>query len=146
MVHEEAIPFLRSASHYNGIIIDLTDASVNTEVLSTLIGLALNSVKSVRGGLVINAGLYLPWNTKKIKQLKDAVEKLCVITPGYKYYIYTTIIPSFNGERAYITMAHSSRFMQDPELLESIPAWIRRGTRNLPNSLIDVNAQTFSPF
>jgi len=85
----------------------------------------------------MNAGLYLPWKTDSIYTLKNIVERLCEKNPGYKYYIYTTMIPSFNGEWAFIAVTRGTNFMKEPEHLMTIPAWIRRQIRTLTNTVID---------
>jgi hypothetical protein len=48
------------------------------------------------------------------------------------------MIPSFNGEWTFIAVSHKAAFMADPEFLELIPKWIRRGIRTLDTVLIDI--------
>jgi hypothetical protein len=86
----------------------------------------------------------MPWNTDSIYTLKNIVEDLCEKNPGYKYYIYTTMIPSFNGEWTFIAVSHvtDNKFMVEPAYLDVIPEWVRRATRMLPNNLIDDSVDT----
>jgi len=140
--YEDAWEFMRLADVYDGIIIDLTDPKPEKQRWEELLDRALQYVKVRQGGFVLNAGLYIPWNTENIKMMKTLVEDLCMRTPGYKYSIYTAMIPSFNGEWTFIAVYHKGRFMRDPENLPIIPDWIRRGIRNLENKFIDTPAST----
>ncbi|NDB83782.1 MAG: hypothetical protein EB127_13805, partial [Alphaproteobacteria bacterium] len=54
----------------------------------------------------------------------------------------TTFIPSFNGEWTFIVVAHKQKFMIEPEFLNVIPAWIRRGIKMLPDELIERSIST----
>ena len=141
-IYEDAWAYMSLGYKYDAVIVDLTDPDLSREKWKDLLEMTMKSVKDSKGGFVLNAGLYVPWKTDVIYSLKNMVEKLCIKNPGYKYYIYTTIIPSFNGEWTYIAVSHSVRFMAEPEFLDIIPEWIRRGTRSLPNSIIDKCADT----
>ena len=85
----------------------------------------------------MNAGLYLPWDTRKLQEILGVIRTLCSKNPGFKYYMYTAFIPSFNGEWTCIVVAHKQSFMIEPEHLDIIPAWIRRSIRTLPDSLLE---------
>ena len=122
---------------YDAVIVDLTDPNFKRELWLELLTNILNSVKESKGGFVMNAGLYQPWNTSKLKKLVDLIQYLCTKHPGFKYYIYTAYIPSFNGEWTFISMVHNQQFMIEPEHLNIIPAWIRRSIRTLPDSLLE---------
>ena len=65
------------------------------------------------------------------------IENVCIRYSEYKYYVYTTFVPSFNSEWTFFVMMHKSRFMTEPEYVTAIPEWIRRNIRVLPNILID---------
>lgn len=138
----DAWEFMLSSGIYNGVIIDLTDPNLNKEKWSILLESVMNSITPLKGGFVMNAGPYVPWKTYELKEIKDMVETICTDYPDYKYYIYTTIVPSFGGEWAFIAVLHKSKFMTEPDYLDIIPEWIRRGTRALPNRLIDSHAIT----
>jgi spermidine synthase len=138
----DAWEFMLSSGTYNGVIIDLTDPNLNKEKWTVLLESVMNSIMPLKGGFVMNAGPYIPWNKYQLRVIKDMVETICTDYPDYKYYIYTTIVPSFGGEWTFIAVLHKSKFMTDPEYLDIIPEWIRRGTRALPNSLIDNHAIT----
>jgi spermidine synthase len=138
LVYADAWEYMKTAGTYDGIIIDLTDPSPKKDKWDELLENVMRSVKPRKGGFVLNAGLYLPWKTDTIKLLKSLVEALCLRNPEYKYYIYTAMIPSFNGEWTFITVSHKAAFMTDPEFLELIPKWIRRGLRTLDTVLIDI--------
>lgn len=125
---------------YDGIIIDLTDPDLLVERWSYLLELAILHVK--QGGIVMNAGLYLPWNTTKLKMIKEMVEELCLKYSEFKYYMYTTMIPSFNGEWTFIVIANRKRLMIDPDKIDIIPAWIRRSIRMLEPGLLDEPVDT----
>ena len=138
LVYTDAWAYMKTSPTYDGIIIDLTDPSPKKQLWNELLTNVMRSVKPRRGGFVLNAGLYLPWKTDTIKELKDIVQELCLANSEYRYYIYTAMIPSFNGEWTFIVVSHKDIFMADPEFLEIIPMWIRRGRRTLDNTLIDI--------
>ena len=62
---------------------------------------------------------------------------------NYKYNIYTVFIPSFNGEWTFIIVYHKEKFIIEPECINTIPDWIRRGIRTLESKYIDKPAITF---
>ena len=140
--YEDAWEFMKQADAYDGVIIDLTDPSLLKEHWEDLLENVLQCVKLRKGGFVMNAGLYIPWDTQRISKLKEIVENLCIRNPEYKYSIYTSMIPSFNGEWAFIAVYHKGRFMKDPEKLEILPDWIRRGVRILENKYISTSIST----
>ena len=138
-IYEDAWSYMSKSQSYDVVIIDLTDPNLNREKWQELLEMTMNSVSKTKGGFVFNAGIYLPWNTDSIYTLKNIVEDLCEKNTGYKYYIYTTMIPSFNGEWTFIAVSHvtDNKFMVEPAYLDVIPEWVRRATRMLPNNLID---------
>jgi spermidine synthase len=136
-VYEDAWVYIGSSMPFNGIIVDLTDPDVKKDNWNDLLFQIMVRVSGRRGGFVINAGLYVPWNLDTIKTLRAIVETLCSEFTGYRYHIYTAMIPSFNGEWAFIAVTRSSNFMKEPEHIMSIPAWIRRQIRSLSNLVID---------
>ena len=94
------------------------------------------------GGFVMNAGLYLPWKKDQVYEIKNMIEGLCSKNPDFKYYIYTSFIPSFNGEWTFIVVSHKVKFMMEPEFSDVIPAWIKRNIKTLPNALIEYPIST----
>jgi spermidine synthase len=124
-------------THYDAVIIDLTDPDFKRERWMNLLTNVLKSVKESKGGFVMNAGLYLPWDTRKLQEIILLIQYLCTKNPEFKYYIYTAFVPSFNGEWTFIAVAHKETFMIEPEHLSIIPAWIRRSIRTLPDSLLE---------
>ena len=140
--YEDAWKYMASAPAYNGVIIDLTDPNLEKDNWLNLLNMVMASVKPLKGGFVMNAGLYIPWDTAKLTIIKSMVEEICSLNSGYKYYIYTTFIPSFNGEWTFFAVAHVSQFMKEPDQVFSIPEWIRRSTKVLPNHLIEMQANT----
>jgi spermidine synthase len=136
VVCDDAWRYMKNTGDYDGIIIDLTDPSLKTESWDTLLKDVMESVKPNKGGFVMNAGLYLPWKTEKLNEIVNLIESLCMENPDYKYYMYTAMIPSFNGEWTFICMAHKSKFMGEPEHLDIIPSWIRRSIRTLDTAII----------
>ena len=137
VVYDDAWNYIKNTGEYDGIIIDLTDPSLKTQMWKPLIKNALNVVKNRMGGIVMNAGLYLPWKTDQLRDLKNIVEDLCKEYVDFKYYIYTAFVPSFNGEWTFIVISHKNKFITEPEFMTCIPAWIRRGIRMLDNTLLD---------
>jgi spermidine synthase len=135
--YEDAWAFIGKSLPFNGIIVDLTDPDVKREDWNDLLFLIMSRVAGQRGGFVINAGLYVPWNVDTIKTMRAIVEKLCTDFPGYRYHIYTAMIPSFNGEWTFIAVTRGTTFMKEPEHLMTIPTWIRRQIRTLTNTVID---------
>ena len=136
-IYADAWDFIGRSLPFNGVIVDLTDPDVKKQDWVNLLFQIMVRVAGRRGGFVINAGLYLPWNLETIKTLRAIVEKLCADFPGYRYHIYTAMIPSFNGEWAFIAVTRGTTFMKEPEHLMTIPAWIRRQIRTLTNTVID---------
>ena len=136
VLYEDAWEFMRNADAYDGVIVDLTDPNLTND-WEQLLENVLQCVKLRQGGFTMNAGLYVPWNTENIRKIKTIIEHLCVDNPDYRYSIYTTMIPSFNGEWTFVSMFHKGRFMKDPEKLQIIPDWIRRGVRTLENKFIE---------
>ena len=136
-VYQDAWAYIKVSLPFNGIVVDLTDPDLKNEDWEDLLFNLMIRVAGRRGGFVINAGLYVPWNVETIKALRAIVEKLCTDFPGYKYHIYTAMIPSFNGEWTFIAMTRSTNFMKEPEHSVYIPEWIRRQIRTLTNAVID---------
>lgn len=132
--YEDAWAFMRKSHEYNAVIIDLTDPDLNSQDWKGLLMNVMKSVKTTMGGFVMNAGLYLPWDTDDINRIIKLVKE--IIDPDFKYYVYTVFIPSFNGEWTYIAVAHKQKFMLEPEFSPVIPAWIKRGIKMLPDSLL----------
>jgi spermidine synthase len=122
---------------YDAVIVDLTDPDFKKERWLELLTNVIKSVKDSKGGFVMNAGLYLPWNTAKLQEVVDLIRQLCSNNREFKYYVYTAFVPSFNGEWTFIAVMHKQAFMIEPEHLTIIPAWIRRSIRTLPDSLLE---------
>ena len=139
VIYDEAWKYMENNSKsYNGIIIDLTDPDLTKDNWKPLLENVIKSVKGIsRGGFVMNAGLYTPWNTERLIVLKGMIEEVCLANPEFKYYMYTSMIPSFNGEWVFIVMSHKCRQMIEPDHINVIPKWIRRTIRNLDSILID---------
>jgi hypothetical protein len=74
--------------------------------------------------------------TKALKEIVDLVKGICYVNKDFKYYVYTVFIPSFSGEWTFIVVSHIQKFMLEPEFSDRIPAWIRRGIKILPDSLL----------
>jgi len=142
VVYECAWSFMKKGYTFDGVIIDLTDPDFLREKWEELLSLVIDSVREAKGGLVMNAGLYQPWNTSRIQKIVRLIQSLCLKNPEFKYYVYTAFIPSFNGEWTFIVVNHKSKFMIEPEHLNIIPEWIRRSIRTLPEHLIhDVSTE-----
>jgi spermidine synthase len=136
VIFECAWTFMKKGFTFDGVIIDLTDPDFLKERWEELLTLVISSIKEAKGGFVMNAGLYQPWNTDKLQGIVKLIQLLCLRNPEFKYYIYTAFIPSFNGEWTFIVLNHKSKFMIEPEELTIIPEWIRRSIRTLPEHLI----------
>ena len=137
VLFHDAWAFVKTGLEYDGVIIDLTDPDLATEKWPELLRYTFASVKSRKGGFVMNAGLYQPWSTKKLKDLVLIVKDLCFKNIEFRYYIYTVFVPSFNGEWTFIVVAHKGKFMVEPEFSDVIPAWLRRGIKMLPDDLLE---------
>lgn len=142
VLYDDAWNFMQKCMSYDGVIIDLTDPDLNRQKWMPLLEAVIRCVKPMKGGFVMNAGLYLPWNTEKLKEIKSMIVELCMANPEFKYYIYTTNIPSFNGEWTFIVVSHRQKFMMEPEFMTTIPKWIRRTMKMLDDDLIDASAIT----
>lgn len=142
VMYHDAWTFMKTGMCYDGIIIDLTDPDLTKERWDILLYNVFQSIKPNNGGFVMNAGLYQPWDTTNLKELLHLVQSICISNSDYKYYFYTTFIPSFNGEWTFIVVSHKGKFMVEPEFSDVIPEWIRRGIKMLPDSLIENPANT----
>jgi len=139
IVYDDAWKYMdENTLSYNGVILDLTDPDIKKDDWKSLLENVIKAVKGVgRGGFVMNAGLYTPWNTEHLISLKGMIEELCAANPEFKYYMYTSIIPSFNGEWTFIVVSHVCRKMISPDHLNIIPYWIRRSIRTLDMVLLE---------
>jgi len=137
ILFHDAWAFVKTGLEYDGVIIDLTDPDLATEKWPQLLKNVLASIKSRKGGFVMNAGLYQPWSTKKLKDLVSIVKDLCSNNIEFRYYIYTTFVPSFNGEWTFIVVAHKGKFMVEPEFSDVIPSWLKRGIKMLPDEILN---------
>jgi spermidine synthase len=129
--------YMKKGYKYDGVIIDLMDPDSNIEYWTDLLKNVIESVKESKGGFVMNAGMYLPWNTSKLIMIVNIIRKLCVKHSEFKYYIYTSFIPSFSAEWTFIVVSHKQKFMIEPEYLDIIPGWIRRSIKTLPDSFLE---------
>jgi spermidine synthase len=139
LMFHDAWAFVKTGLEYNGVIIDLTDPDLTKEKWSELLKNVMACVRSKKGGFVMNAGLYQPWSTKKLKEIVLIIKDLCSKNMDFRYYVYTTFVPSFNGEWTFIVVAHRCKFMVEPEFSDVIPAWIKRGIKMLPDELLEEN-------
>jgi len=137
VIYDCAWAHMAKGKQYDAVIIDLTDPDFKEHFWLELLINVILSVKKSKGGFVMNAGLYLPWDTVNLQKITSLVQDLCSKNPEFKYYIYTAFIPSFSGEWTFIAVAHKQSFMIEPEYLKQIPAWIRRSIRTLPDSLLE---------
>jgi hypothetical protein len=94
------------------------------------------------GSFVMNAGMYVPWNIDTLRIIKNMISNLCSQNTDYTYKIYTTFVPSFNGEWTFILVYRKERPNIELETLSIIPAWIRRSIRVLSNDFINNIADT----
>jgi spermidine synthase len=137
LAYECAWSYMKKGYTFDGVIIDLTDPNFLEEKWEELLTLVIDSVREAKGGFVMNAGLYQPWNTLKVHCIVKLIQYLCLKNPEFKYHVYTAFVPSFNGEWTFITVKHRESFVIEPEHLDIIPEWIRRSIRTLPDSLIE---------
>ena len=142
LIVDDAWKYMVSCPKFNAVIIDLTDPDIQRDNWTNLMKMVMEAIAPLRGGFVMNAGPYIPWNTRNLKEIKIMIENICLQYKDYKYYVYTTFVPSFNSEWTFFAMMHKSRFMTEPEYVTIIPEWIRRNIRVLPNKLIDTPANT----
>ena len=142
LLFDDAWKYMKVGIHYDGIIVDLTDPDLKAHRWKELLTNVMKSVKANKGGFVMNAGLYQPWDTIKLRVLLTMIRELCSVNREFKYYIYTTFVPSFNGEWTFIVVAHKGKFMIEPEFSDVIPAWIKRGIKMLPDNLIEKSIDT----
>lgn len=137
LLFHDAWDFVKSGIEYDGVIIDLTDPDLATEKWPQLLMNVLSCVKSKKGGFVMNAGLYQPWATQKLKNILSIVKDICSKNIEFRYYIYTVFVPSFNGEWTFILVAHKGKFMVEPEFSDVIPPWLKRGIKMLPDEILN---------
>jgi len=135
--YDDAWDFMKYGKDYDGVIVDLTDPDLKTERWYELLDNVMDSIKVKKGGFVMNAGLYQPWNTLKLNEIITLVKNLCFTNTDFRYYVYTVFVPSFNGEWTFIVVAHKKKLMLEPEFSDVIPVWIKRGIKILPDTLLD---------
>ena len=137
ILYEDAWNYIDTTTvNYAGVIIDLTDPDRTRESWMPLLQSALLRVRQSQGGIVLNAGLYLPWKKDTLLELYAMVKELCSLYKEFNYYMYTAFIPSFHGEWTFIVVSHSKRTMIAPTQLQCIPAWIRRSIVVLDTTLL----------
>jgi len=136
LLYDDAWAYLESEKHYDGIIIDLTDPKPDAEKWKLLLLMVMEAIQVSNGSFVMNAGLYVPWQTNTLKDLISIMKALMIIYPSYTYYTYTSYIPSFNGEWTFILVHPKSTAITHPDKLSVIPAWIRRTIKPLDDDLI----------
>jgi spermidine synthase len=137
VIYDDAWMYLQQAKTFDAVIVDLTDPDLKTEKWKVLLRMVMKSVEPVQGSFVINAGMYMPWKTESLKDLYMMIDDLCVRYIGYRYYVYTVYVPSFNGEWTFIVVYPKSHPILHIQKLEVIPAWIRRSIRSLDTDLLD---------
>jgi len=146
VVFHDAWVYMKIGLSFDGIIIDLTDPNPKTEPWYELLTNVMRSVKNTKGGFVMNAGLYQPWNISKVCEIVEIIKDLCYKDRDFRYYVYTVFVPSFNGEWTFIVVAHKGKFMVEPEFSDVIPAWIKRGIKMLPDDLLEYTNTSPSTF
>lgn len=135
LVYDDAWGYIQKPVDYGAIIVDLTDPDLNKEHWLSLLFCAMERVKAKEGSLVMNAGLYTPWNTEQLKDIKSIMDTLVAVYRNYDYSFYTVFVPSFNGEWTMVRLTHHKH--ANPLGQYQMPAWIQRSIRELPNDLIE---------
>jgi spermidine synthase len=141
ILYNDAWVHLQSAVQYDGVIIDLVDPGSNLQKWNKLLLMVMDSLKGSYGSFVMNAGLYLPWKTAELRLIHSMVQALCNANPDYTYTIYTTYIPSFNGEWTFIVV-HPIDKRVPFEDTSVIPAWIRRMMKSLNSDMLMTDVDT----
>ena len=131
LLYEDAWTFIEKENEYDAIIVDLTDPDLLTENWESLLSSVFKRIQTKKGGFVLNAGPYIPWNTDTLIKIQQILDTLFQTYYGYKYNFYTVVIPSFGGEWAFIEVNPSSRHMIDVEHLCIFPRQMRRQVRLL---------------
>jgi len=142
VIYGDAWYHLQLGNHYDAVIIDLTDPELKIQRWRVLLRMVFESVRRSNGSFVMNAGLYLPWKTDTLRTIKNMIVNLCLEFTDFTYKIYTTFVPSFNGEWTFILVHRKVLEEIDFKKLSMIPAWIRRSIKALENDLIDNEADT----
>ena len=135
LIYDDAWDYITKPNDYGAIIIDLTDPDLNREHWLSLLWCAMERVKKLKGSIVMNAGLYLPWETKQLKEIKSLMGTLTAVYRDYDYTFYTVLVPSFNGEWAMVRLAHHEH--EHPSGTFKMPDWIERSIRPLSVELIE---------
>lgn len=136
LIYDDAWEYLATERHYDGVIVDLTDPKPNVEKWKIFLLMVMEAIQASNGSFVMNAGLYVPWDTHTLALIVSIVKALVIIYPSYTYYVYTSYIPSFNGEWTFILVHPKSKGITHPGELSVIPAWIRRTIKTLDNEMI----------
>jgi len=140
ILYNDAWVHFQSNVKYDGVIIDLVDPGSNLQKWNKLLLMVMASVNHIGGSFIMNAGLYLPWKTSELRQIYSMVRSLCNGT-DYTYTIYTTYIPSFNGEWTFIAV-HPIEKRVHLEDTSVIPAWIRRMMKHLDSDMLMSDVDT----
>jgi spermidine synthase len=142
ILYKDAWVYLQSDLQFDGVIIDLTDPEPKVQRWRNLLRMVMKSIKESKGGFVVNAGLYVPWKTETLYVIKNMIHTLCSQIAEYAYKVYTSFVPSFNGEWTFIVVYNKEVGILNLDSLSMIPAWIHRGIHTLDNELIDTKIYT----
>ena len=82
----------------------MTDPDIEKDNWVALLKMVMDCILPLHGGFVMNAGPYIPWNTRNLQDIKKMIENVCIQYSEYKYYVYTTFVPSFNSEWTFFAM------------------------------------------
>jgi spermidine synthase len=136
LVCEDAWAQLPHEDTHDLAIIDLTDPDPKeSDWLTLLTKVMINvthNMKGEGGPIVMNAGLYTPWATKNLVNLRNIIEAACRLFPKYKYKFYTAYVPSFNGPWTFILLSQEDK----PLDFSAIQPWIQTMIRELPLELL----------
>lgn len=135
VVCENAWTQVQEEEAHDLAIIDLTDPDVKSDDwLSLLLNVMINVRHNLKdnGPIVMNAGLYTPWNTRNLQTLCHILDKACQAFPKYQYQFYTAYVPSFNGAWTFVLLNQFNASLN----LSAIPDWIQNLIRPLPIDLV----------
>lgn len=136
--YDDAWEFIKQPHDYDGVIVDLTDPSPSSEDWTPLIQNTLLRVAKRKGSVVVNCGLYTPWQTWNLILMDGILHKAVELAKTqYTIRYYTVMVPSFNGDW---TMAILEPADSRQQFEFDLAPWLQRLIRTLPRRCIQFPA------
>jgi spermidine synthase len=139
IIYDDAWAFVKEQGDYDAVVIDLTDPDFDTQDWTALLVNVMKRVCTLEGGFVMNAGGYDPHSLENLKRLKQILDLVLKLFPGYQYVFYTTLVPSFGSEWCFVAVYHCTRpvcLHREHITWLPVPNWLRRQILELDVALL----------